>query len=221
MGEIVEFPSNGSTCSGYLAARGAGPGVVVIQEWWGLVDHIKDVCDRFAAEGFVALAPDLYHGRSTKEPDEAGKMMMALRTDDAARDMAGAVGFLLEHERVRPKKVGVTGFCMGGALTLHLSTVSPVAAAAPFYGIPSGDPDWSRLAGPVLFHVAEHDEWVSPSKANELAEGLRALGKDVELHVYPGTHHAFFNDTRPDVYDPEAARLAWDRTLAFFRRHLA
>src|SRR5437868_15034201 len=124
MGENVEFPSNGTTGHGYLAvpASGSGPGVIVIQEWWGLVDHIKDVCDRFAAEGFVALAPDLYHGETTTEPDEAGKLMMAMNLGQAGRDMGGAVTYLQGHDATAGGPVGVTGFCMGGGLAMVLAT---------------------------------------------------------------------------------------------------
>src|SRR5580698_10898526 len=130
MGETVEFPSNGSTAGGYLAipGSGSGPGVIVIQEWWGLVDHIRDVCDRFAAAGFVALAPDLYHGVTVAEPDEAGKAMMALKMDQAARDMSGAVDAVLQ--RSTGDHVGVIGFCMGGGLALVLATQRPDAVAA-------------------------------------------------------------------------------------------
>ncbi|MDZ7732093.1 MAG: dienelactone hydrolase family protein [Acidimicrobiia bacterium] len=131
MGEMVEFPSNGSTATGYLAVpdRGSGPGVLVIQEFWGLVDHIKDVCERFAAEGFVALAPDLYHGETTDEPDEAGKLMMALNLDRAIRDLGGAADFLAGHDAVTSSKLGVTGFCMGGGLALALAAERPTASA--------------------------------------------------------------------------------------------
>src|SRR5690606_17252264 len=119
----VEFPSNGSTGQGYLAVpeSGEGPGVLVIQEWWGLIPHIRDVCDRYAAEGFVALAPDLYRGESTTEPDEAGKLMMALNLQRAATDMSGAVTYLIDHDAVTSATVGVTGFCMGGGLALVLA----------------------------------------------------------------------------------------------------
>ena len=132
MGEMIEFPSNGSTAGGYLAfpEGGIGPGVIVIQEWWGLVDHIKDVCERFAAAGFFALAPDLYHGQQVQpgEPDEAGKAMMAMRMDQAARDMSGAVDEVLR--RSTGDQVGVIGFCMGGGLALVLATQRPDAVAA-------------------------------------------------------------------------------------------
>src|SRR3954469_13413784 len=166
MGEIVEFPSNGTTGQGYLAtpSSGSGPGVVVIQEWWGLVPHIKDVCDRFAAEGFTALAPDLYHGQSTTEPDEAGKLMMALNIDEAAKDMGGAVDYLKASDAVRGEGVGVVGFCMGGGLALLLATQRPddIKACVPFYGVipwESASPDWSKLDCPVQGHFAEQDEF--------------------------------------------------------------
>src|SRR5579884_2596163 len=126
-GRMVEFPSNGGTTPGYLASppAGRGPGVIVIQEWWGLVDHIKDVAERFAREGFVALAPDLYHGEKTKEPDEAGKLMMALNIDQAAKDMRGAAAYLKGLPQVTSQQVGIVGFCMGGALALYAASVSP------------------------------------------------------------------------------------------------
>jgi carboxymethylenebutenolidase len=225
MGEMIEFPSNGSTCQGYLAtpAAGRGPGVVVIQEWWGLVPHIKDVCDRFANEGFVALAPDLYHGATASEPDEAGKAMMAMQLDQAAKDMGGAVDAVAA--RATGEGVGVTGFCMGGGLALVLACQRPdkVRAVVPFYGVipwPGAQPDWSALNAAVLGHYAEKDGFAPPDTVRALEAQLKSLGKDAELIIYPGVDHAFFNDTRPEVYDAKAAQLAWERTLAFFHRHL-
>src|SRR4030095_11925971 len=137
-GQIVGFSSNGGTTDGYLAIpeKGSGPGVIVIQEWWGLVDHIKDVCDRFADEGFVALAPDMYHGKTTKSPDEAGKLMMALRIDQAEKDLRAAVDYLLTSDFTTSKKLGVIGFCMGGALALFTATKNQnIGACIVFYGI--------------------------------------------------------------------------------------
>src|SRR5919202_6210458 len=125
MGELISFPANGGTCAGYLAKPGGGDkgaGVVVIQEWWGLVGHIKDVADRFASEGYVTLAPDLYHGETTKSPDQAGKLLMALRIDEAERDMRGAIKYLLDHEATTGARVGTVGFCMGGALSLYAAS---------------------------------------------------------------------------------------------------
>jgi carboxymethylenebutenolidase len=225
MGEMIDFPSNGSTAVGYLATpeAGHGPAVLVIQEWWGLVDHIRDVCDRFAAAGFVALAPDLYHGVTVAEPDEAGKAMMALKMDQAARDMSGAVDEL--RRRSSRDHVGVIGFCMGGGLALVLATQRPdaVAAAVPCYGLipwPDAHPDYSQLTAAVLGHYAGDDDFFTPEAAEALGEELRGLGKEAEIIVYPGVNHAFFNDTRPEVYNAEAAQAVWDRSLAFFRERL-
>ncbi|HUI02679.1 MAG TPA: dienelactone hydrolase family protein [Acidimicrobiales bacterium] len=226
MGEMIEFPSNGSQGQGYVAtpSSGAGPGVVVIQEWWGLVPHIKDVCDRFAAEGFTALAPDLYRGTQVTEPDEAGKQMMAMQLDRAGTDMSGAVDAV--RARAAGDDVGVVGFCMGGGLALVLATQRPdaVKACVSFYGLipwPEAQPDFAAVAGAVQLHVAGDDGYFSPDAARALEAQLRRLGKDVELHLYDGTDHAFFNDTRPEVYDADASRLAWSRTLDFLRARLA
>ncbi len=225
MGEMIRFPSNGSEGQGYLAmpSSGPGPGVVVIQEWWGLVPHIEDVCDRFAAAGFVALAPDLYRGTKVTEPDEAGKEMMALQLERAGKDMSGAVDEV--ERRSGRDKVGVVGFCMGGGLALVLATQRPdaVAACVSFYGLipwPDAQPDFSAVSGAVLLHVAGNDEYFSPVAARALEEQLRALGKDVELHVYDGAEHAFFNDARPEVHDAAAAATAWTRTIEFLHARL-
>jgi carboxymethylenebutenolidase len=221
MGEMVEFASNGGTAHGYLATpEGSGPGVVVIQEWWGLVSHIKDVADRFAAEGFVALAPDLYHGRSTTEPDEANKLLMNMQMEQAAKDMSGAVAYLKGRDEVAPKKVGVIGFCAGGGLALKLAGITDVDACAPFYAF--FVPDEATVASltmPVQGHFAEHDQ--STEGAEPLFSKLREAGRDAEFFVYPGTEHAFFNDDRPGVHDEAASAQAWDRVLTFFRKHLA
>ena len=228
MGEMVEFPSNGATGGGYLApaSEGAGLGVVVVQERSGLVDHIVDVCDRFAAEGFTALAPDLYHGKRVpnREPDDAAKADMALDLEGAARDLSGAVDFLQAHAAVRGHGVAVVGFSMGGGLALWLATLRPdaVRAAVPFYGIApeSAEPAWSALTAAVEGHFAEHDDLASPEAVVAFEEQLRDLGKDVRVFTYPGTAHAFFDDTRHEVYDEDAARQAWVRTLEFLRAKL-
>ncbi len=224
MGENVEFKSNGQSANGYLAipASGSGPGVIVIQEWWGLVDHIRDVCDRFAAEGFVALAPDLYHGKTTKSPDEAGKMMMALRIDEAEKDLSSAIDFVVNHKATTSTKVGVVGFCMGGALSLYAATKnSNVGACVVYYGIhPNVKPDLNNLLSPVLGIYAENDGFVTPAVVHELERKLDELGKSKEFHIYPNTDHAFFNDSRPEVYDAEASADAWKRTLEFLRANV-
>jgi carboxymethylenebutenolidase len=221
----VEFASNGGTASGYLATPEGEGGlpVVVIQEWWGLVPHIEDVCDRFAAEGFAALAPDLYHGEHTTEPDEAGKLMMALNVEQAAKDMSGAVEKL--REVTGRDAVGVVGFCMGGGLALVLACHRPdaIKAAVPFYGLipwAAAQPDWSKLEAAVLGHYASDDGFFGPDQVAALQGTLDELGKDADLHVHPGVDHAFFNDARPEVYNADESQKAWAETLAFFRAHL-
>ncbi|HEU4509128.1 MAG TPA: dienelactone hydrolase family protein [Pyrinomonadaceae bacterium] len=225
MGEMVQFPNNGGSTDGYLSVpdSGSGPGVIVIQEWWGLVDHIKEVCDRFAAEGFVALAPDLYHGKSTKSPDEAGKLMMALRIDEAEKDMRAAADYLAIQDATTSEKIGVVGFCMGGALALYTATKNPaIGACVVFYGgHPKVHPDLPNLHGPMLGLYADRDDFVTPDSARELERKLKDLGKEVEIRIYPDADHAFFNDSRPEVYNAGAAADAWQRTVEFLRKNLA
>ncbi|MEZ4251999.1 MAG: dienelactone hydrolase family protein [Polyangiales bacterium] len=223
MGEKVEFRANGHTCEGYLAkpASGSGPGLLVIQEWWGLVPHIQSLADRFAEAGFVALAPDLYHGEKTS-PDEAGRLMMALDIAKSAADLKGAADYLLGLDAVAPKKVGALGFCMGGQLALYAATEHPeISACVDFYGIhPHVKPDFAKLGGKVLCHWGKQDGFVSTEAAEALVASLKEAGADVESHHYDAGH-AFFNDSRPEAYDATAASLAWDRTLAFLRANLA
>lgn len=223
-GRMVQFSSNGGTTQGCLAVpeKGSGPGVIVIQEWWGLVDHIKDVCDRFADEGYVALAPDLYHGETTKSPDEAGKMMMSLRVDQAEKDLRGAIQYLLAHEATTGDKVGTVGFCMGGALSLYAASKNEqVGACVVFYGIhPNVKPDLPNLKAPVLGIYAERDQSTPPEAVRDLEQKLKGLGKSVEMHIYPNVGHAFFNDTRPEVYDARSAEDAWRRTVEFLAKNL-
>jgi carboxymethylenebutenolidase len=222
-GQLVEFPANGHTTTGWLSLppSGTGPGLLVLQEWWGLVDHIKDVTDRFAAAGFVALAPDLYHGESTKSPDEAGRKLMALDIARAGQDLRGAADHLLGLDAVSPKKVGALGFCMGGQLALYAATEhDQISACVDFYGIhPNVQPDFARLRAPVLAHFGNDDGFVSPESARELVGKIEAAGGKVEAHFY-AAGHAFFNDARPEAHAPEAAQTAWERTLAFLRAHL-
>jgi len=221
-GKMVEFPTNGTTTAGYLAtpAAGKGPGILVIQEWWGLVGHIKNLCDRFAAEGFSALAPDMYHGQTATEPDGAGKLFMALNIGQAEKDLRGAAKYLAGASSTA--KIGTVGFCMGGQLALFAATLNPsVGATVNFYGIhPNVKPDYSRLSGPVLGLFAEKDGFVTPQVARDVDAAIKAAGKQSEIHIYPGVDHAFFNDERPDAYNKAAADDAWRRTLALFRQHL-
>jgi carboxymethylenebutenolidase len=221
-GKMVEFPTNGHTTHGYLAtpASGKGPGVLVIQEWWGLVPHIKKVADRFAAEGFSALAPDMYHGQTASEPDGAGKLFMALNIGQAEKDLRGATTYLKAHSSTA--KAGAVGFCMGGQLALFAATLdASIGACVNFYGIhPNVKPDYRKLAGPVLGLYAEKDGFVTPDVAKGVDKAIKEAGKSSEIHIYPGVNHAFFNDERPDAYDKPAAEDAWRRTLTFFRQHL-
>jgi carboxymethylenebutenolidase len=224
MGERIRFTANGTTTPGYLARpKGRGPGVIVIQEWWGLVPHIEQIADRFADAGFVALAPDLYHGESTKSPDQAGKMMMAMRVDQAERDLAGAIDHLTAQPEVSSKKVGTVGFCMGGALSLFAASKNPeVGACVVFYGgHPHVKPDLAALQAPVLGFFAGKDGFVTPQAVKALDAELTRLGKRHEFHTYPEADHAFFNDHRPEVYDAAAAADAWGKMLAFFKQELA
>ncbi|MBV8517996.1 MAG: dienelactone hydrolase family protein [Acidobacteria bacterium] len=225
MGQRVTFPSNGHTCQGYFASpeSGSGPGVVVIQEWWGLVPHIEDLVERFAAAGFVAIAPDLYHGKTTKSPDDAMKLLMELDADRAETEIAGAGAYLLQQPGCTSKKVGVVGFCMGGALAQYAAVKSPgvFGAAVSFYGgFRKLEMPWENLAGPVLLIHGEKDKNVPYEQGRALAEKLREMGKDAEAIEYPNADHAFFNDARPEVYNADAAADAWQRTLALFRRAL-
>ncbi len=224
MGEKLSFTLNGQKAQGWFAkpASGKGPALVVIQEWWGLVSHVMDVTDRFAKEGFVAFAPDLYHGKTTTSPDEAGRLLMELDISRAGREIAGAGAYLLQRPECTTKSFGVVGFCMGGALAQYAATTNPnVGAAVSFYGGFQKVPlDWRYLASPLLLIYGGKDQSVPASGAKPLEEKLKALGKTVETVVYPDSGHAFFNDSRPNVYDPKASTDAWTRTLAHFRKAL-
>jgi carboxymethylenebutenolidase len=228
LGQMVTFPSNGSTAEGYLATppSGRGPGVVVIQEWWGMVPWIKEMADRFAAEGYLALAPDLYHGETTDEPDEATKLMMSMKMDKAALDMSGAYDYLKNSDACTGK-VGSVGFCLGGGLSLFMATLRPIDACVVFYGVlPGVQPDLTKLAGPVLGHYAEEDGWATPDAAHALEEQIRAAGKHAQFYIYEGAKHAFMNPN-PEVlkaggaYNELAAKTAWARTLEFYKKQLA
>lgn len=223
MGEMVKFPSNGNEAEGYLAkpGSGSGPGVVVIQEWWGLNENIMNICDDLANEGFVALAPDLYHGKMTAEPDEAGKLMMSMKMEEAAKEMSGAVDYLAGLDAATGDKVGSIGFCMGGGLSLILASLKPqVGACVMYYGVLPTQPELANLQGAVLGHFAENDQWVGPAAARDLEQRIKDAGKQVEFHIYPGTEHGFFNSTRSEVHKPEPSKQSWERTLAFYREHL-
>lgn len=225
----VTFPSNGNEAHGYLSLpeSGSGPGLIVIQEWWGLVDHIADVTDRFASEGFVALAPDLYGGRTTHDAEEAGEMMQSLPVEQAARDLTGAVDYLLEHDAVTGDKVGTVGFCMGGGFVLVLAAQAgdKIGAAVPYYGVfnTEADPDLSGITAPVLGHFGGEDDFAPPARVKEIeAKITEEAGVPVDFNIYEGAGHAFFNDTNAmGTYDPELAAQTWQRTLQFLREKLS
>lgn len=223
-GEDVRIGSGEGELDAYLAlpAAGHGPAVVVIQEWWGLVPHIRDVCDRFSREGFVALAPDLYRGERTTDPDEASRLMMDLDVPRASGDLATAVTQLRNHSAVTGAKVGAIGFCMGGQLALAAACENEaIGAVVDCYGIhPNVSPDYSALRAPVLGVFAENDEFVPPEAARSLEQTLQDAGCDAHCKIYVGVQHAFLNETRPDVYDAPSAAEAWGDILAFFRAEL-
>lgn len=217
--------NGGESLPGFLArpeGDGPFPGVIVVQEWWGVDDHIKDVAQRFAREGFAALAPDLYHGRVTSEPDEAQKLMMALDMNRASRELMKAADYLASQPYLNGRGIGVIGFCMGGGLALTLACDSPhIRAVAPFYGInPNPIDKVQNLRGPVFAVYAEHDGWVTAQVREELQRALQRYGKQFTIKVYPNTQHAFFNDTRPDAYNADAARDAWSNVLTLFKQNL-
>ncbi len=223
----VTFPANGSTAHGYLALppSGSGPGVVVIQEWWGLTSHVADVADRLATEGFVALAPDLFGGSTTHDATEAGQLMQDLPVQRAARDLGGAVDYLLAHDAVIGPKVGAVGFCMGGGFVLVLAAQQgdKIGAAVPFYGVLGEEyPGFENLTAPVLGHFGEQDGMATPDVVRELAATIEAQsGRRPDFRLYPAGH-AFFNDENLiGTYDPEQAAEAWDATISFLNEHLA
>ena len=221
----MTFPSNGHEAHGYLALppSGSGPGLVVIQEWWGLTSHIADITDRFAAAGFVALAPDLYGGATTHDADEAGRLMGELPIAQATKDLAGAVDFLLAHDDVTGDRVGLVGFCMGGAfvLTMAVQEGGKVAAAVAFYPVGNVPDDYAGLQAAVLAHFGEQDAFVPITAADDLADKIKAgNGQSPEIARYPAGH-AFVNDQNLlGTHDREQAAKAWDRTVAFLHEHL-
>jgi carboxymethylenebutenolidase len=227
MGEMVSYRSNGGTSEGYLAVpeqEGYSPGVVLIQEWWGLVGHIRSVADRLAGDGFLALAPDLYHGHQAREPDEAQKLLMGLAMDQAAKDIAGAAAYLATRPRT-DGAVGTIGFCMGGSLALWAPTVTDLITAAVGYYPPIPwermQPSWQNYSGKAaVIHCDEEEGGSGAPGVRQAAQLITDAGGDVVLYDYAGTGHAFFNDDRPEVYNPAAATLSWDRTLTFLHERL-
>jgi carboxymethylenebutenolidase len=223
----VSFQSrSGGDVSGAMAEPAGGektpaPAIVLLQEFWGVTEHIKSLVERFAKEGFLVLAPDLYHGKVTSDPAEGAKLAGALDTLKAVDEIAGAVAFLKAHPRSNGK-VGVTGFCLGGALAIASGCHVPgLGAVVSFYGIPPADKvDYAKLTAPVMMHVAKHDHWVTTEKASHVRDAIEKHGPHVDLFIY-AANHAFVNDTLPDSYSPDNAQVALERTVEFFKQHLS
>lgn len=221
-GRMIEVNMNSGPAQAYLVEAGeggSGPALIVIHEWWGLNEHIKDISRRFADEGFTVLAPDLYGGKVTKDAEEAAKLMQGLDEDRAIETLNSAVAYLKAGNSGRA--VGVTGFCMGGSFALLLACRNEdIKAAAPFYGDVPAEEELKKLSAPILFIGAENDPWITQEKMNHLKQTLAKYGKDGVVKIYEGVGHAFFNDTRPDAYDKQAAEDAWQRVTQFLSQHL-
>lgn len=225
---MVQYASGDVTVRALVAApqvKEKRPAIIVVQEWWGLTDHIKDVAKRYAAEGFVAIAPDLYSrlgNALTTDPAEAGKLMNTLRQEDGLKDLNATVTYLRSVPEVDPARIGVTGFCMGGSYALMLPCVNQdIKAAVPFYGqVPNPDAPLQKLACPVLYIYGEDDGWITKADVQRLAAALKKYNKPGEIKTYPGAPHAFFRDVDQSVYRPDAAKDAWARALKFFKQHL-
>jgi carboxymethylenebutenolidase len=225
---MVQYPSEGVTVRAYAVApavKERRPAIIIVQEWWGLNDHMKDIARRVAKEGYVAIVPDLYSrlgNRVTSDPNEAGKLMNTLQQSDGLKDLNATVAYLKNAPEIDPAKIGVTGFCMGGGYALMLPCVNrDLKAAVPFYGpVPNPDTPLQNLACPILYLYGEEDGWITKTDVQRLANALKKYNKSGEIKTYPGASHAFFNDTRTEVYKAAEAKDAWGRTLSFFRQHL-
>lgn len=217
MTERVTISSSTGELSGVLAipaGEAKVPGVVVIQEYWGINEQIQEVAQHWANAGYLAVVPDLYHGQLATTPEEAMGLMKALDFAKAVQEIAAAADYLRSHPRATGK-VAVSGYCLGGALSFAAAVnVRGLAAVVPFYGLP-GDLDWSKVDAPIQAHFAQHDDWATVAGAQKIKDAVKV---PMELHVYDAKH-AFCNARRPEVYDAGAATLAWDRTLAFVGAH--
>jgi carboxymethylenebutenolidase len=221
----VEFQSNGDTAPGYLAVpeSGSGPGVIVLQEWWGMDDSVRSYCDRFAAEGFLALAPDLYRGETTEQPDEAQQKMMAMNMEQTVKDMSGAVDYLAQQEGFEGDGVGAVGFCLGGGLAVWAASENQKvdAVVSYYYVMPHGKPDFSKVDAPVLGHFGTADEFVPVDDAEALQKEMSDAGVDADFEFYDGAGHAFANDhDRLGTYDEGKSNEAWQKTIDFLKRQL-
>ncbi len=229
MGQMIEFAAGDIEARGYLATpeSGSGPGLIVVQEWWGLDTGIKAMADRLAENGFVALAPDLYHGELAEhtEMDKAGELMNSLPPERAAADMSGAVDALLGLDATTGNGIGVVGFCMGGMLTFSLAATRPdaVKAVVPFYGYPSGDggPDVSKIDAAIQGHFAETDDFFPPAGVRDLEAKMQGMGKQVTLTVHQGTSHAFMSPHDAlGSYNELVAETIWPQFTGFLHEIL-
>lgn len=222
MGDMIEIGGGEEITRAYRAGTTPGPALIVLHEYWGLGPHIESVCDRFAAEGFVVLAPDLFGGETTSDPDDAATLMQALNIAETERTLARAVVALLARPEAASQRAGIVGFCMGGQLALYAATVNAsISACVDFYGIhPKVRPVLRDLHGPLLGIFAEQDAYASREAVEALDAELTLLEKPHDFHTFPGTHHAFFNDSRPEVYDRGAADQAWRLTIDFLRANI-
>lgn len=210
----LQTPGGATTAHVALPDGGSRAVVILIQEWWGINDHVRDLCARYAGEGYTAVAPDLYRGRVTRDPEEASRMMHELKLEDGMATIGAALSEV--RGRYDAERVGITGYCMGGTFALRAACeLHDLAAAAPFYGDIPEDKILAQLTVPTLFFAGARDNWITPEKVNELKESAHRHNLPVEVVTYDADH-AFFNDTRPDVYNPEAAADAWRRVLDFF-----
>ena len=224
----VHYPGEGVTLMAYVAepaGKAKRPTVIIVQEWWGLVEHIKDIARRFAREGYVAIAPDLYSRLGhvvTTDSNEAGALMNRLAQEDGLKDLQATVAYLKTVPEVDAARLGVTGFCMGGFYALMLPCLtSDIKAAVPFYGqVPNPDTPLRKLGCPVLYFYGEDDGWITKADVQRLVAALKTYQKPGEIKTYPGANHAFFNDTRKEVYKAAEAKDAWTRMLAFFKQQL-
>jgi carboxymethylenebutenolidase len=227
---MVQYPSGNVTVRAYVATSKSGerrPAIIVVQEWWGLNDHIKDVARRYAVEGYVTIVPDLYSRFKyevvpNSNPNRAGELMAALKQEDGLKDLNATVAYLKSVPEVDAGRIGVTGFCMGGSYALMLPCVNAdIKAAVPFYGqVPNPDTPLQNLGAPVLYIYGEDDGWITKVDVQRLVAALKKYKKLGEVKTYPGAPHAFFNDTRKEVYRAAEAKDAWARALAFFQQHL-
>ncbi len=225
---MITIPTEGKQIPAYLSYQTDSsmtkrPGIIIIHEWWGLVPHIKDVAERYARKGYVALAPDLFNGVSATNSDKAMELSSSVSVDASAKTIKSALDHLRDSGLVGENRIGITGFCFGGTHAFNFVCESKdIAAGAIYYAsrLPSNE-KLRQITAPLLIIYGDQDRSVKPEQALELEEKLKKMGKDARLLSYPGCPHAFFNDQAPQTYRPEAARDAWEKTLAFFRAHLS